>query len=75
MSKSDAIEVCSFVGSTSMLLRKPDVARLSDVVVVMIKSGIALWLGKSMPSPPLIVWMCPMYLEMMGMLVVPSRSW
>ena len=28
-----------------------------------------------MPRPPLLVWTCPMYFEMVGMCEVPSRSW
>ncbi len=46
---------CSVVASTSMLGRNPKVARRQDMVVVIMKSGIARWCGNNMPRPPLLV--------------------
>ena len=68
------MDLCSKVGSTSMLGRNPKMARRQDIFVVTMKSGIALWCGNNMPRPPLLVWTCAMYFEMVGMCWVPSSS-
>ena len=73
MSNKLVIDLWSRSGLTSILEWKPNLARRIEEVVVMMKSGIALWLGKRMPRPPLLVWMWLIYLEMVGMLGRPSN--
>ena len=68
------MDLCSRVGSMSMLGRNPKVARRQDIVVVTMKSGMALWCGNNIPSPPLLVWTCAICFEIVGMCWVLSRS-
>lgn len=67
MLNRSVMDECNVVGSTSILGRNPKVARRQDIVVVTMKSGIARWCGNNMPRPPLLVWTCAMYFEMVGM--------
>ena len=56
MSNKEFIDLCRNVGSTSMLDRKPNVARRNDMVVETMKSGMARWWGNNIPRPPLLGW-------------------
>jgi hypothetical protein len=44
-----------------------------EIVVVMMKSGIAQWDGKRMPSLPLFAWIWLMYSECSGTVCMESR--
>jgi hypothetical protein len=68
------IDVCNNTGLTSMLDRKPSVARRNDMVVDTMKSGMARWCGNNTPRPPLLGWMWAMYLETVGICCMFSRS-
>ena len=44
-----------------------------EIVVVMMKSGIAQWDGKRMPSLPLFAWIWLMYSECAGIVCMERR--
>lgn len=48
------MEGCSLIGSISLLIVKPMVARLMQEAILMTKSGAARRLGLMVPSPPLL---------------------